>query len=138
MKHPNPEAEFFELTASTLSRIAEMAGYAPELRDALEFLEITPDELRSLAKRHTSLARFMYQTGEVPQPEAKMGPIEDDDHHMTMADFIDACESGCFIDYDGHGVYATATEKTDINVYASDVGKCRIDPRWSHVVWYNR
>lgn len=80
----------------------------------------------------------MYQTGEVPQPEAKMSPIETDSDFMTMADFVDGCECGGLIDYDGFGYYATETEMTDLTVRPSDWSKGKLDPRWTHVVWFNR
>ena len=134
----NPEAELFENTANLLEALRSLSGYFPEARRVLRHLNISPDELEALYKRHYALARFMYLTGETPQPEATFRPIEDDDDHMTMADFIDSCECGAFIDYDGHGVYATATEKTDLTVVPSDVSLCKLDPRWTHVVWYNR
>ena len=134
----NPEAEFFEHTANVLGCLAHMSQYAKELQEALEFLDIKPAELEALAKRHNVLARFMYQTGEVPQPEAKMGPIPDYGDHMTMVDFLECCECGGFIDYDGSGCYATAEQKTNIGVIPSDVAKCKLDPRWTHVVWFNK
>ena len=135
----NPEAELFERTANILALIHTMIPAEPKLGDVLEYLGIAPDELVALAKRHNGLARFMYQTGDGPeQPEARMRPLDDDDEHMTMGDFVEACECGGFIDYDGFGYYATATEKTDLVVCPSDWRKCKIDDRWTHVVWYNK
>jgi len=97
----NPEAEFFERTAKVLALIHTMIPAEPKLADVLEYLEISPAELQALAKRYNGLARFVYQTGEGPQqPEAKMEPIPDYGDHMSMADFVGCCESGCFIDYD--------------------------------------
>lgn len=41
--------------------------------------------------------------------------IEFDDHtcHMTLQEFKDAVESGCFIDYDGIGYLATADKESN-------------------------
>jgi len=63
-----------------------------------------------------------------------------DDDVYTLKQFVDMCESGGFIDYDGFGVYADKEKKmkTNIKVYPSDItsGKYRKD--FTHVVWYNR
>ena len=62
--------------------------------------------------------------------------IEKGDTVFTMAEFTEDCRDGNLIDYDGEGVYATATHKSDIGVLPSDVPF--VDRGWSHVVWYNR
>jgi len=57
---------------------------------------------------------------------------------MSLEEFIDCCQTGCFIDYDGHGYYATATHESDIEVVPSDIVKGNILTKFSHVKWYNR
>ena len=75
--------------------------------------------------------------------------------HMTLKQFIDDCKTGCLIDFDGHGYYATKTKMTNKLILPSHVtgkqsrfsmntGKFRtvkikksIDKRFSHVVWFN-
>lgn len=61
--------------------------------------------------------------------------------HMTMADWLAACKDGSFIDYDGHGVLATATlGQSALEVRPSDVTLLKLTmPDWAtHVVWFNR
>lgn len=57
---------------------------------------------------------------------------------MTIESFIENCEGGGFIDYDGSGNYATTTEESNITIYPSDIisGDYRKD--FTHVMWYNK
>lgn len=59
-------------------------------------------------------------------------------HHMTLKDFIECCEAGGFIDYDGSGTYATETQESDIAIYPSDIMSGVFRQDFTHVVWYNR
>lgn len=67
-----------------------------------------------------------------------MEPIPSYGDHITLEHFIEYCEAGAFIDYDGFGYYATAYEMTDIIIKPSDVKKGEIDTAYSHIVWFNR
>lgn len=71
---------------------------------------------------------------------ANFRSIPDYGDHMTLADFTAHVARGLFIDYDGHGYYATDSEMSDIVVHPSDVkaGLVINDPRLTHVVWFNR
>lgn len=68
----------------------------------------------------------------VMKPQATYGDL------MTIENFIENCEGGGFIDYDGSGNYATATEESDISIYPSDIisGVYRKD--FTHIMWYNK
>lgn len=57
---------------------------------------------------------------------------------MTLKEFIENCESGGFIDYDGSGKYAFKDEMSDIAVYPSTVTDGNIDRDFTHVVWFNK
>lgn len=64
---------------------------------------------------------------------------------MTVAEFMDAVRTGCFIDYDGYGYYATEDRVSDevvrpSDVYVADDETASLDhPSWAtHVDWYNR
>lgn len=71
---------------------------------------------------------------------------------MTLRYFWDRVLDGAFIDDDGHGVYATATKKSRVLVYPSEVptwensenkGFMEWDveslcPGATHVMWYNK
>jgi hypothetical protein len=71
----------------------------------------------------------------------KMKPLPEYGDHMTMDEFIKCVETGGFIDYDGHGHYATETEmlsEPSIDVLPSMVKEGTIDKRWTHIVWFNK
>ena len=85
----------------------------------------------------------------------KKEPIPKYGDHITIKKFLSWVKTGCIIDYDGYGKYATKTYMTDIIVRPSNVtrkrkmfslrtGKFRIvkvkgiNKRFSHVVWFNK
>lgn len=72
--------------------------------------------------------------------EPRMSPLPNYGDHMPIADWLEAVHVGLFIDYDGSGDYATATEVSDQPVYPSDITKLKKQPpAWAtHVVWYNK
>lgn len=57
---------------------------------------------------------------------------------FSIEEFIDYCESGAFIDYDGTGYYATETLKSYIEICPSDIKRGIYRKDFTHVVWYNR
>jgi hypothetical protein len=59
---------------------------------------------------------------------------------MTLEVFINCCNSGGFIDYDGGGKYANSTHMSNISVSPSMItsGYVMKDPRLTHVIWFNR
>jgi hypothetical protein len=67
-----------------------------------------------------------------------MHDIPDYGAHMTLQEFRQCVESGGFIDYDGHGCLATDTQESDIVIIPSQLKTTKIDPKFTHVVWYNR
>lgn len=70
--------------------------------------------------------------------EPALYPIEMYDDHMSLQDFKESCETGCFMDDDGYGVYATKDQKTDIQIYPSDFRLGVIRSDFEYVVWYNK
>jgi len=86
---------------------------------------------------------LMASRGDKPAPkkrEPKLEPLPDYGDHMTWESFKDSCESGGFIDDDGTGDLATATQVSGRSVSPSRA----LDPNWrkpkwaTHVVWYNK
>lgn len=68
-----------------------------------------------------------------------MKPFEvDDGAHMRLEEFIEAVNQGAFIDYDGYGKYATATEVSNKIILPSHIEDGNIDRSFTHVLWYNR
>ena len=59
--------------------------------------------------------------------------------HMTVEEFIQDAATGCLIDYDGYGKYATATKMIDMPVMPSDVVEDVLNcGDYTHVVWFNK
>lgn len=67
-----------------------------------------------------------------------MREIPDYGDLMVIESFISNCECGGFIDYDGHGYYATETKMSDMMVLPSDIKHGNINKDFTHVVWFNR
>ena len=57
---------------------------------------------------------------------------------MPIEHFIECVNSGGFIDYDGSGNYATATQMSNITITPSRVKAGMIRKDFTHVVWFNR
>lgn len=70
--------------------------------------------------------------------EPTMKPLDKIGSLMTLQKFIGCCKDGGFIDYDGFGYYATATEQSDIVVYPSDITSGNYRKDFTYVKWYNR
>jgi hypothetical protein len=68
----------------------------------------------------------------------ELEPFEDDDCVMTIKKWMECCDAGGFIDYDGFGELATRKGHSDIAISPSQRKTMKI-PKWAtHVVWYNR
>jgi len=67
-----------------------------------------------------------------------MEDLDDIGDHMTMEDFEANCAAGGFINYDGHGYYASETQQCDIIIMPSEVISRNIRTDFTHVKWYNR
>lgn len=64
-------------------------------------------------------------------------PIPEYGDHMTVEEFRISIECGLFIDWDGHGYYATATEMSNVVVSPSTFAETH-KPEYTHVVWFNK
>lgn len=94
-----------------------------------EVLELLRKEIASFWEQRTS---------KLP---SDIEPIDPEfGHLMPIADWLQACQTGCFIDYDGSGCLATSTHKSDVVISPSDVTLFQLSmPSWAtHVVWYNK
>jgi hypothetical protein len=67
-------------------------------------------------------------------------PLPDYGTLIPIKEFIDQCLCFAFIDYDGHGNYATETQMSDIIVSPSDIvsSNGKYHEEFSHVMWFNR
>jgi len=64
--------------------------------------------------------------------------IPDFGDHMTLEEFKDSCDCGAYVNYDGIGQYASATQESSVYVKPSDVFNGLLDTSYTHVVWYNK
>lgn len=63
--------------------------------------------------------------------------IEKDDTIYTVEEFVEYCQDGLFIDYDGFGhPIKDKLINPDICIYPSKLNKIPDDA--THIVWYNR
>ena len=57
---------------------------------------------------------------------------------MTLAEFVNDCQEGYFIDYDGWGHYGTETMESDLSICPSDIIKGNYRKDFTHIYWYNK
>lgn len=67
-------------------------------------------------------------------------PFDDVGDLFTIEDWNQCVDSGCFINYDGFGKYATTDGFSDVRVWPSDRTREKLKPpSWAtHVLWFNR
>jgi predicted ribosome quality control (RQC) complex YloA/Tae2 family protein len=95
------------------------------------------EEMDNIAKEDRKKLRLIYaEISLLKQPKYQEIPNYGD--HMTMENFIKNVNSGGFIDYDGSGNYATATQMTDITIQPSYVKSGKMRKDFTHIVWFNR
>lgn len=76
----------------------------------------------------------------------RMEPHDNIGDLIPISDFVESCRLALFTDYDGDGVFATATEQSNIVVHPSEIYHYKTDtvfydniPIWAtHVMWYNK
>ena len=64
--------------------------------------------------------------------------VKGSDHVMSLEDFIEHCEDGMFIDYDGFGHYVKDGKMSNIDIYPSDVEHNSIRKDFDTIVWFNK
>lgn len=58
---------------------------------------------------------------------------------MAVPDFLDYCDGGSFIDYDGSGHLATKNGESLVTIFPSKARKTLSQNPWAtHVMWFNR
>ena len=91
-----------------------------------------------------------------PAFKLELVPLDNIGTLMTLKNFIESCETGCLIDYDGHGYYAFKNKQSNKVVIPSFITgrqstfsmktgksgmkniKKKIDKKFTHVMWYNK
>ena len=64
--------------------------------------------------------------------------VKESDHVMSLEEFIETCNDGCFIDYDGFGHYVRDGKMSNIDIYPSDVEHKSIRKDFDTIVWFNK
>jgi hypothetical protein len=101
----------------------------PDVRGFMEKVEAASEkisEARTILTLKTPMDKIKMST------QGKYGDL------IPLEDFIAYCESGCFIDYDGFGNYATETEESNLTISPSAVRKGQFRKDFTHVMWYNK
>jgi hypothetical protein len=57
---------------------------------------------------------------------------------MSLEEFVECCNCGGFIDYDGSGNYVKDGKISDISIYPSDVTKYKIREDFDTIIWFNK
>lgn len=64
--------------------------------------------------------------------------IPDYGKRIPIVEFIECCNDGLFIDYDGFGYYSDGKTMTDLIVRPSDIMEGKIQREFPFVIWFNR
>lgn len=104
-------------------------GDLPPFEDYLEYLKPEQTILSQLSR----IRRFI-------EPVTVWSEIPDADHGdvYSIDEFIDSCEGGGFIDYDGFGHYCVDGKCSDVMIKPSDVKHGMVRKEFDSVCWYNR
>jgi len=57
---------------------------------------------------------------------------------FTLEEFVQACQSGVFVDSDGTGYYAESDRDSNKVARPSDIRAGLVNSSFSHVMWYNK
>lgn len=89
--------------------------------------------------------RAAWCAGWVERAEAMLEPPEGCSPHdgigdlMTLREWRASVDAGGFIDYDGHGYWATEEVQGQIVLPSEYTSRRAVPPMWvTHVAWYNR
>jgi hypothetical protein len=92
-----------------------------------DYMSETSDEVERISREYRLVQTPVF--GEEPDADADV---------MSIKDFIDCCNDGGFIDYDGFGEYMKDGKLSDITIYPSDVTHNMVRKDFDTIVWYNR
>lgn len=131
--------KFLELLDKTQNDLSEAKE---NYMNALIYgMGISVIEIFKVIKFHEeTIDPFMRLVGAVKRyyKDFKLEKQDDIGNLMTLEDFVEACDCGGFIDYDGYGYYATADKQSDVVISPSDVSLELVREDFTHVKWYNR
>jgi len=100
--------------------------YSRRFDEYVKYIEPITSKLEKLSRRKRLITTY------------ELAPIASFGNHMTLKEFISNVKCGGFIDYDGAGNYATATEESNITILPSDIMEKEYRKDFTHIVWYNK
>ena len=92
-----------------------------------DYMSKTSDEVERISREYRLIKVPVF--GEEPDADADI---------MSIENFIECCNDGGFIDYDGFGEYMKDDKLSDICIYPSDVSHNMVRKDFDTIVWYNR
>ena len=75
------------------------------------------------------------------EPRIKWGDIPDYGDKMTIAEYTEDVNTGCLMEDDGYGAYASDTQMSyiDTDFYEGGIKKTIKEyPEFTHVIWFNK
>lgn len=128
-----------------MERLEQIEKEIDELEDFLrdnddKFIKETKDVYGYMAKRepYTEKINELDRERRLIMPAEIVDDIPDYGDVMSLKGFIECCESGGFIDYDGSGDYVKDGKRYNISIYPSDVENNAIRKDFDTIVWFNR
>jgi hypothetical protein len=92
-----------------------------------EHMAKTSNEVQRISREYRLIVTPVF--GDEPDADADI---------MSIEDFIECCNDGGFIDYDGFGKYMKDGKLSDITIYPSDVSHNMVREDFDTIAWYNR
>jgi hypothetical protein len=131
-----------EIVKQQIERLdKEISGVSKELNDFLNNVNIqdysTFHEWEQAQSKWTTKLDVLRRKRNLLL-EPKYEDIPEYGDVMDLEDFIECCEDGGFIDYDGSGNYATEDKMTDITIYPSDITSGNYRKDFPKIVWFNK
>lgn len=123
------EERLFKILEEASEKSQKAFHNAPPGMDYVGFMEYMEETNEPVA-----IASRNYRMVQTPEFEE----IPNYGDVMTLDEFIDCCNSGGFIDYDGSGNYVTEDHMTNISIFASDVENDSIRKDFYKIVWFNK
>ena len=109
-----------------------------KLEDALNAPTVQEyKRLCKLASRDYNQAH-KYMQLKTPVESIEMLPHDNIGDLMTLETFVSYCKERFFINYDGHGYYATEDEQSHMVVLPSHVKSGVYRKDFTHIKWYNK
>ena len=132
------------LTKDKQVRVKELDKLIKELYKEIEKIDNEPVEDKETFAQFKAKCDSIYNKIRPLSQEKrlimdyKLRPLSDYGDVIPLKDFVSACKSGMFIDYDGHGYYVEEDQETDIIIHPSDVMSGRYRKDFNKIIWFNK